>query len=1104
MRRNFAHLLAFLLLALPLTAADAPKASASKTGASKTSASKNDTPKYDSSTFGGLQLRNVGPAMPSGRIVDIAVDPRDHRTWYLGVAAGGVWKTVNAGTTFEPIFESENSYSVGCVTIDPNNSLVIWVGSGENNSQRSVSYGDGVYKSVDGGKSWTNVGLAKSEHIGKIVVDPRDSNVVYVAAQGPLWNPGGDRGLYKTTDGGKTWKPVLTISENTGVTDVVLDPRNPDILYAASYQRRRHVYTLINGGPESAIHKSMDGGKTWTKLESGLPKEWMGRIGLAIPKQEPDTVYAIIEATRRAGGFFRSKDAGASFEKMNSYSGGGAQYYAEIFVDPNNADRIYAMDVWVKVSDDGGKTWTKINETNKHPDNHAMWIDPENSDHYLIGCDGGLYETHDNARTWNYKENLPLTQFYRISADDALPYYHVYGGTQDNFSLGGPSRTTNTQGIRNDDWYVTQGGDGFRSLADPKDPNIVYAESQHGGLVRFDKRTGEALDIQPQGGANMDPLRLNWDSPLIISPHDNNRLYFAAQYLFRSEDRGNSWKSISGDLTRQINRNTLPVMGRVWSIDAVAKNTSTSFYGNIVSLAESPLAADLLYVGTDDGLIQVSEDGGANWRKIERVTGVPEFTYVSHLQASAHDANTVYAAFDNHKTGDFKPYLYRSADRGKTWTSIANDLPVRGTTYVVVEDHMDRNLLFAGTEFGLFFSQNGGGKWIQMKGLPTIAVRDLWVQKRRDDLVVGTFGRGIYILDDYRPLRTMSAQTAQNDATLFPTRDAELYVQNTPLGIPGKGFQGDSYFTAPNPPFGAVFTYYLKEELKSRKKQRWAEEARVAKEGGNEPPPYPTWEQLRTEERELDPAVVLAISDETGNVIRRVSGPVKAGFQRVAWDLRYPPPAPIELTEPEPDPFGTIIVGPLVVPGSYRAQLFKRIDGVETALGQPQPFNVVPLYLSTMTENDRREVLAFQKRAAKLQREAMGANNLVTDALTRVQYIRRALDQIEGGDAQLTARVNALDMALRDIAETLGGDTIRQQRSEPAPPALLDRVNNSVAGLLSTQPPTQTHRESLALAEQQFGPLAERLRQLIDGELASIEKRMNELGAPWTPGRLPR
>ena len=1093
MTRTSVRLLLALLLALPLVAAPAPKPKPP------------EGPKYDDSTFSGLALRGIGPAMPSGRIVDIAVDPRDTRVWYLAVASGGVWKTINAGTTFEPIFDGEESYSTGCVTIDPHNSLIVWVGSGENNSQRSVSMGDGVYKSIDGGKSWKNMGLAKSEHIGKIVVDPRDSNTVYVAAQGPLWAPGGDRGLYKTTDGGKTWKPLLAISENTGVTDFVLDPRNPDIIYAASYQRRRHVFTLINGGPESAIHKSIDGGATWTKLETGLPKEWMGRIGLAVSKQEPDMVYAIIEATRRAGGFFRSKDAGASWEKMNSYSGGGAQYYAEIFIDPNDADHLFAMDVYVRETHDGGKTWTKINETTKHVDSHAMWIDPENSEHYLIGCDGGLYETFDDAATWEFKENLPLTQFYRISADDALPFYHVYGGTQDNFSLGAPSRTTTAHGIRNEDWYVTLGGDGFRSLADPKDPNIVYAEAQHGALARFDKRTGEAVDIQPQATGNMDPLRLNWDSPLIISPHDNNRLYFAAQYLFRSDDRGNSWKPVSGDLTRRIDRNKLPVMGRVWTIDAVAKNTSTSFYGNIVSLAESPLAEGLLYLGTDDGLIQVSEDGGANWRKNERVSGVPEFTYVSHLQASSHDANTVYAAFDNHKTGDFKPYVYRSTDRGRTWTSIAANLPARGTAYVVVEDHVDRDLLFAGTEYGLYFSQNGGGNWIRLKGnFPTIAVRDLWVQKRRDDLVVGTFGRGIYILDDIRPLRTMSRDVAGREGTLFSTRDAELYVERMPIGLPGKAFQGDSYFMAPNPPYGAVFTYYLKEELKSRKKQRWADEARIEKAGGNETPPYPTWDQLRAEERELEPAVVLVVSDEAGNVIRRVTGPVKAGFQRVAWDLRYPPPSPIDLTPPEPNPFAAPPAGPLVVPGKYLVRLYKRIDGVETPLSDAQSFNVVPLYLSIMNESDRAAVLDFQKKAARMQRDVMGAARATSDAMTRIQYIRRALDQMEGADPQLVARVNAVDTALRDINDAINGDPILGGRSEPAPPSLLDRVNNSVAGLTTTAPPTETYRQSLGQAERDFAPLAARLRQTIEVELAAIEKQLNALGAPWTPGRLPQ
>jgi photosystem II stability/assembly factor-like uncharacterized protein len=1064
--------------------------------------------KYGEKTFAGLALREIGPALTSGRIIDLAVDPKDGRVWYIATAGGGVWKTTNAGTSFAPVFDDQKSFSIGCVTVDPHDSLVVWVGSGENNSQRSVSMGDGVYKSIDGGKSWKNVGLEKSEHISKIVVDPRDSNVVYVAAQGPLWAPGGDRGLYKTTDGGKTWKAVLTISENTGVTDVILDPTHPDILYASAYQRRRHVFTLIDGGPESGIHKSTDGGKTWTKLKDGLPKEDMGRIGLAMAPHNPKVIYATIESTRKAGGFFVSKDGGSSFKKVNDFNAQG-QYYGEIFVDPNDDDRIYGVDVWVRVSDDGGKTWRKLDEKWKHPDNHVVWIDPASSDHLLIGCDGGLYESFDRAETWNFKANLPVTQFYRVAADDALPFYSVYGGTQDNFSLGGPARTTDAKGIVNADWYVTQGGDGFRSVPDPKNSNIIYAESQNGGLVRFDKRTGEALDIEPQPNGTMDPLRKNWDSPIIVSPHDSNRIYFAAQYVLRSDDRGNTWKAISPDLTRHIDRNTLPVMGRVWGVDAVAKGASTSWYGNIVSLAESPLTEGLIYAGTDDGLVQITEDGGANWRKIDHIAGVPDMTYVSRLEASQHDANVVYAAFDNHKTGDFKPYVLKSSDRGKTWTSITGDLPARGSSYALVEDRVDRNLLFAGTEYGLFVSQNGGSSWIPLKGsFPTVAVRDLWFQKRHDDLVLATFGRGFWVLDDVSPLRTISPAVAANEATLFATRDADLYVERAQLGLPGKSFQGASYFTAPNPPFGAIFTYYLKDELKSRRKQRQAAEAKIDTDKSNEPghaqPPYPTLDQLRAEDREIEPAVVMIVSDEEGNVIRRVTAPVKAGFHRVAWDLRYPPPSPIELKEPEADVFQPPPGGPLVAPGKYTVRMAKRIDGVETVVSTPQTFNVVPLYLSIMQESDRASVLDFQKKAASVQRTLMGAGRATQEALTRIQYIRRALDEIAGPDPKLVAEVNRVDTALRDINDQLNGDPILRRANEPTLPSLLDRVNTAVNGLTTTAPPTATHREALTIAQQQAGPLLDRLRKLIEVDLAAVEKQLNERGAPWTPGRIPQ
>ncbi|MEA2164453.1 MAG: hypothetical protein QOK37_2580 [Thermoanaerobaculia bacterium] len=1090
-----------------LNAQPAKKAVA-PTSDSKEKDAKEKESKYGEKTFAGLELREIGPALTSGRIIDLAVDTHDPRVWFVATAGGGVWKTTNGGTTFAPLFDAEKSHSIGCVTIDPKDSLVVWVGSGENNSQRSVSMGDGVYKSIDGGKSWKNVGLEKSEHIGKIVVDPRDTNVVYVAAQGPLWAPGGDRGLYKTTDGGKTWNRVLNISENTGVTDVVLDPTNPDILYAATYQRRRHVFTLVDGGPESSIQKSTDGGKTWTKLKDGLPKEDMGRIGLAIAPHNPKVIYATIESTRKAGGIFVSKDGGSSWKKVNDFNAQG-QYYGEIFVDPNDDDRIYGADVWVKVSDDGGKTWRKLDEKWKHPDNHIVWIDPANSDHLIIGCDGGLYESFDRAENWNFKSNLPVTQFYRVSADDALPFYNVYGGTQDNFSLGGPARTTDAKGIANADWYVTQGGDGFRSIPDPKDSNIIYAESQNGGLVRFDKRTGEALDIQPLPTGNQDPLRLNWDSPLIVSPHDSNRLYFAAQYLLRSDDRGNAWRAISPDLTRHIDRNTLPVMGRVWGVDAVSKGASTSWYGNIVSLAESTLQEGLIYVGTDDGLIQVTEDGGKNWRKIDHIAGVPDMTYVSRLEASQHDVNVVYAAFDNHQNGDFKPYVLKSSDRGKTWTSIAGDLPARGSAYALVEDRVDPKLLFAGTEYGLFVSQNGGTSWFPLKGnFPTVAVRDLWFQKRHDDLVIATFGRGFWVLDDVSPLRAMTPAVAGNEATLFPTRDADLYVERAQYGLPGKSFQGGSFFTAPNPPFGAVFTYYLKDELKSRRKQRQEAESKIDSSKSNEPAraqtPLPTLDQLRAEERELEPAVVMIVNDEEGNVIRRVSGSAKAGFHRIAWDLRYPPPSPIELKEPDADVFSPPPGGPLVAPGKYTVRVAKRIDGVETALGVAQTFNVVPLYLSIMKEGDRAAVLDFQKNAASLQRTVMGAGRITDEALTRIKYIRRALDEIAGPDPKLVAKVNAIDLQLRDINDQINGDAILRRSNEPTFPSLLDRVNTAVNGLTTTAPPTATHREALAVAQKETGPLLDRLHKLIEVDLADVEKQMNARGAPWTPGRVPQ
>ncbi len=1054
-------------------------------------------------TFSGLKFRLIGPAVASGRVMSIAVNPKNKFEYYVGVASGGVWKTVNDGTTWTPVFDGEGSYSIGWVTLDPNDASVVWVGTGESNSQRSVAYGDGIYRSVDGGKSWENLGLKKSEHIGRVVIDPRDSKVVYAAAEGPLWGAGGDRGLYKTTDSGKTWKAVLTISENTGVVDVALDPSNPDILYAAAYQRRRHVFTLIDGGPESAIYKSTDAGATWGKLKSGLPAVDLGRIGLAVSAADPNVVYATVEAADGKGGIFRSSDKGATWEKRNEFDQ-GAMYYARVVADPKNVGRIFVMAVQLRESLDGGKTLQKVSETNHHGDNHAMWIDPDDTQHWLFGSDGGMYETWDNAKTWEFKANLPTVQFYDVAVDNALPFYNVCGGTQDNFSWCGPSRTRNLNGIVNADWYVTTGGDGFRSQVDPVDANTVYSESQYGVLVRYDKPTGQELVLQPLEGKGEPPLRWNWDSPIIVSPHSHTRLYFAANKLFRSDDRGDTWKAISGDLTRQIDRNKLPVMGKVWGPDAVAKNQSTSFYGNIVALAESPKKEGLLYVGTDDGLIQVTSDGGASWTKYEKFVGVPEMTYVSRLAASNFDVNTVYAAFDNHKNSDFKPYLLKSSDAGKTWTSIAGDLPVNGPVLAFVEDTVNPNLLFAGTEFGAFFTIDGGAHWVQLKGgLPTIAVRDMVIQAREGDLVIATFGRGFYVLDDITPLRQTKAGSTEQVVAVFPVKDTLLYVERHPLGGPKKGFQGDAFYTAEDPPYGAVFTAYLKEKIKTKKEKRQDADKDAAKK--NQTAPYPTKDELRAEAEEAKPEVYFVVYDESGAAIRRVDASGDAGFQRVAWDLRYSAPqVPKHSDDGEEDFPDSGDLGPLVLSGTYSARLFQRVGGVVTELAGPQTFKVVTEGAAGMNAADRAAQEQFMSKVTRLYRAVSGALHTAEDVESRVKAIRAALREAPAVEKQLGAAADGIEQRDREILVALRGDVEMAKRSEPVSSSISDRVNSVMDGeRFSLAKPTQSHIDSYNIAAAEFAEQLAKLRTLVEVDLTKLEKDMEAAGAPWTPGRVP-
>ncbi len=782
---------------------------------------------FSEKTFSGIEFRSVGPSFMSGRIADVVIHPENENIWYVAVGSGGVWKTTNSGTTFEPIFDNQTCYSIGCINIDPNNPHVVWVGTGENVGGRHVGYGDGIYKSEDGGASWKNMGLKETQHISKIIIHPENSDILWVAAQGPLWNKGDERGLYKSDDGGKTWKKTLGDNEWVGVTDIAIDPRSPDRLYAATWQRHRNVASYMGGGPGSAIHRSEDGGETWIKLTEGLPKSNMGKIGLAISPQKPDVVYAAIELDRRTGGVFKSTNRGASWKKQSDAVAGatGPHYYQELYTSPHQFDRLYLVDNRMQISDDGGKTFKKMKAKNKHGDNHAIAFKSIQPDYLLVGSDGGLYESHDLAENWRFISNLPVTQYYKLALDDAEPFYHIIGGTQDNGTQRGPSRTARSQGITNEDWELILWADGHQPATEPGNPNIVYAEAQEGFMTRIDMATGERVSIQPQPEAGEGFERFNWDSPILVSPHSPSRIYFASHRLWRSENRGDSWITISGDLTKNQERMTLPIMDKTWSWDSPWDVNAMSTYNTITSITESPVQEDLLYVGTDDGLIHVSEDGGINWRKIEvgSLPDVPATAFVNDIKADLHDANTVYVVLDNHKFGDLSPYIFKSTNKGKSWKSMSSNIPERTLCWRIVQDHINPELLFLATEFGIYFTIDGGGNWIKLKGgLPTISFRDLAIQKRENDLVGASFGRSFYVLDDYSFLRNVSEDVLKKEAELFPVKDALWYIPKL-----GKGSQGATFFVAKNPPYGATFTYYLKESYQTDKAIRQEKEKKL-------------------------------------------------------------------------------------------------------------------------------------------------------------------------------------------------------------------------------------------------------------------------------------
>lgn len=1051
------------------------------------------TPLFDASTVGGLKFRMVGPALTSGRVSDIAVHPKNADQWYVAAASGGVWLTTNHGTSFSPIFDNYGSFSIACVELAPSNPNTVWVGTGENNNQRSVAYGDGVYKSVDGGKSFINMGLKKSEHIGNIIIHPQNEDIIWVAAYGPVWSSGGERGVYKSVDGGKSWERTLFVSDETGIAEIAIDPTNPDILYASAHQRRRHEWTYIGGGPESALYKSTDGGKTWREINSGLPKGLMGRIGIAVSPADANYIFAIVEGRDDKGGFYRSTNKGESWSKMSNFSTSG-NYYQEIICDPYDKNKIFAMDTYLHHTEDGGKNFKATGEHQKHVDNHAMWIDPNNTEHWIVGCDGGIYETYNAAQQWKYYSNLPIIQFYKTVTDNASPFYNIYGGTQDNNSMGGPAATNNIAGILNSDWFITNGGDGFESATDPTDPNIAYAQAQYGWLVRHDKASGEKVYIQPMPGKGEAAYRWNWDAPLLVSPHDHKTLYFAANKVFKSSNRGDDWTTISPDLSAQIDRNKLKVMGQVWSIDAVMKNASTTIYGNIVALDESPKKKGLLYAGTDDGLIQISDNDGQSWKKVSTFTGIPSNTRVNMLTASLHDENVVFAVFNNHRSGDFKPYLMKSSDKGKTWVSIASNLPERGSVYCIKQDHVDPNLLFVGTEFGAYFSNDGGKAWTKLAGLPTIAVYDLDIQKRENDLVAATFGRGFYVLDNYMPLRELKKENLDKKAHLFSVKDALLYVQADPLGLEGTGFQGANLWASSNPEFGATFSLFIKDDYKTLKSIRQEKENALEKD--KKDVVYPSFDELRKEVQEEDTKLIWIIRNAKGTEVRRLTSSPAKGITRMTWNLRGESTNPVN-----PKGAANKNNGFLVQAGVYSIEIVLFKNGTIEQLVPKINFNVVALNNQTLVATNTDELNAFRNEVAELNRSVSGASRLMTESKEKLDAMQHALVTYPNTDLKLLEEIRTLRLVYDECSIALWGDGLKASKEVETVPSITGRLG-LVEYMLSdnTTGVTKSQRTNKAIAQEEYNEFRIKMNDMII-RLKKIEEELEKASIPYIKGK---
>ncbi len=972
-----------------------------------------------------LEWREIGPTIMGGRIADLAVVESDPSIFYVGTATGGVWKTINHGTSFEPIFDDQPTHSIGDVTVAPSNPNVVWVGSGEPQNRQSSPWGMGVFRSTDAGLTWSHVGLENTHHISRIQVHPRNPDVAYVAAVGHLWGANPERGVYRTTDGGQTWDHVLYIDEHTGTIDLAMDPGDPMTLFAAMYQRQRTLWGFNGGGPGSGIYRTTDGGENWTELTDGLPEGDLGRIGLDIYRRDGNVVMAIIEATKRTagqgggGGFgpgapdqetgvYKSTDRGETWTQVST-TNNRPMYYSQIRIDPNDPERIYTGGSNLYRSSDGGHTFTPDASSEVHSDHHALWIDPANSDHLVLGGDGGVSISWDRSDSWRQLRNIPVAQFYEIGVDNREPY-HVCGGLQDNGSWCAPSETWSNQGIRTRDWYNVGSGDGFFTVMSP-DGTHMLAESQSGNLMRVNIKTGERLRMRPIGrpeGADEDlpDYRWNWDSPVVMSAHDPQTIYYGGNHVFKSTDYGQSWEEISPDLTKNIDRATLEIMGVLGSEPMHSPHDGTSSFGNLVGLAESPVDPDVLYAGSDDGNLQVTTDGGANWTNVApNMPGMPDQVYMTRIVASHADAGTVWVVGDNHRNDDMAPYAWVSNDFGQTWRSITNGLPGDQSMNAIQQHPRSANLLFAGNEIGTYFSTDAGNSWNPlMRNMPPVPVDDIQIQARENDLVIGTHGRGIWIMEDITPLEEMSQTLLASEVHLFSTQTAVVYNTYTPQGwTPG-------IFELPNPPQGARIRYWLGSDLAEAPMtvaggEGDATDPPVAGSGG----PSANGDMPRAASAAHEAASITILASD-GTVIRELEGDGHRGLNEVIWDLRHEPPTPA------PQGGGFRFRGgggaPKVLPGTYTARLEAAGQTLETS---------VTVKLDPRVDTSRSDMMARQEALMS----AYDLSKPVNEGLRAAGRVREQLSSIEGQledhdvAESLTAEVEAIGEELDEVNDEL-------------------------------------------------------------------------------------